>query len=525
MKTHNNISFGRINLQYTESQFDSAHCDCQTERSRSLKTIFFKNNSANAFNKIILFVFLIIGIQGVAQDKISLQQAREMALRKNENLKVASKQIEKAEAQKAATRTLRLPSLSATGIGIYQDKDFEMELTLPTQVPNPQTGELAPNIMMNPATGEPVIGPDGNPVFNMYAWLPLNVSLSGAYLAGIALEQPVFTGGKISAGNKMADIGLEMAGENKTLQQMNTIAEADNAYWTYISVTQKVKLAQQAVDMLAELVEKARDAHEVGMSNRNNLLKAQVEYNNAKLNLQKTKNGLELSRMDLCRVTGLPFGTTIIAVDTTVSVNRPLDLAAKNETVSQRPEYRLLQKNIDLQEQQIRMTKADFLPTAGIQAGYNHIGGIDFGGADFSNTSLNVLASVKIPIFHWGEGVKKINAAQIDKEIQELELEKNRQLLQLETEQTRLNLQLAWERIQLNETALEQAEENLRVTRDNYEVGMETITEYLIAQTQWQQAFSELIDSKTDFKMKETAWLKATGKLAISPADSKSAGE
>jgi outer membrane protein TolC len=468
---------------------------------------------------IPIFIFLISWITGAGQEQMSLQQTREMALSKNENLKVAAKQMEKAEAQKAAARTLRLPSLSATGMSIYQDKDFEMELTLPTQVPNPQTGELEPNIMMNPATGEPVIGPDGNPVFNMYAWLPLNISLSGAYLAGIALEQPVFTGGKITAGNKMADIGLEMAGENKTLQQMNTIAEADNAYWTYISVSQKVKLAQQAVDMLNELVKKAHDAHEVGMSSRNDLLKAQVELNNAKLNLQKAKNGLELSRMDLCRVTGLPFNTEILAVDTTIAVNFSSDLKAENESVQQRPEYQLLQKNIDLQEQQIKMTKADFLPTAGIQAGYNHIGGIDFGGTDFSNTSLNVLASVKIPIFHWGEGVKKINAAKIDKEIHELELEKNKQLLQLETEQARLNLQLAWERIQLNETALEQAEENLRVTRDNYEVGMETITEYLIAQTQWQQAFSELIDSKTDFKIKETAWLKATGNLAISPGD------
>ncbi|MBW6537333.1 MAG: TolC family protein, partial [Mariniphaga sp.] len=278
-----------------------------------------------ALNKIILFVFIIIGIQGVAQERMTLQQAREMALSKNENLKVAAKQMEKAEMQKAAVRTMRLPSLSASGMGIYQNKDFEMELTLPTQVPNPQTGELEPNIMMNPVTGQPVMGPDGNPVFNMYAWLPLNVSLSGAYLAGIALEQPVFTGGKINAGNKMADIGIKMAGENRTLQQMNTIAEADNAYWTYISVSQKVKLAQQAVDMLAELVKKALDAHEVGMSNRNDLLKVQVELNKAKLNLQKAKNGLELSRMDLCRVTGLPFSTAIMAVDTVVSVSPPAE--------------------------------------------------------------------------------------------------------------------------------------------------------------------------------------------------------
>jgi outer membrane protein TolC len=311
----------------------------------------------------------------------------------------------------------------------------------------------------------------------------------------------------------MADIGIEMAGENRELQQMNTIAEADNAYWIYISVSQKVKLAMQAVDMLAKLVDKARDAHEVGMSGRNDLLKAQVEYNKAMLDLQKAQNGLELSRMNLCRVTGLALNTAIMAVDTTISVTLQDGIVSENEIFSQRPEYRLLQKNIDMQEQQIRMAQADFLPTAGIQAGYNHIGGIEFSGTEFSNTSLNVLASVKIPLFHWCEGMKKISTAKIDKEMSELELEKNKQLLQLEAEQSRLNLQLARERIQINITALEQAEENLRVARDNYELGMETITELLIAQTQWQQAFSELIDSKTDFKIKETAWLKATGKL------------
>ena len=432
---------------------------------------------------IILSIFLISWLPGTSQVQMTLQQAREMALRENDNLKMAGKQLEKAEAQKAAVRTMRLPSFSATGTGIYQDKDFELELTLPTQIPNPLTGELEPNIMIDPATGYPVMGPDGNPIFNMYAWLPLNISLTGAYMAGIMMEQPIYTGGKINAGNKMANIGLDMAGEYLELEQMNTIAESDNAYWSYISVSQKVKLAQQAVNMLAELVEKASDAYEVGMSNRNDLLKAQVEYNNTKLNLQKAQNGLELSRMNLCRVTGLPFNTAITAVDTIVTVSQPTDLVLGNETISERPEYKLLQKNIDMQEQNIRLTKADFLPVAGIQAGYSHIGGIDLGNTDVSNSSLNVMASVKIPLFHWGEGAKKIKSAKIDKEIMELEQEKNKQLLQMEAEQARLNLQLAWERVQMNEAALTQSEENMRVTRDSYEVGMETITEVLIAQT------------------------------------------
>lgn len=462
---------------------------------------------------IALLLTLIPWFQGSGQELMSLRKCREMALQKNENLKVAGKELDKAETMKAAVRTLRLPGLSATATGIYQQKDFDMELILPTQKPNPLTGELEPNIMVNPATGLPVVGPDGNPVFNMYAWLPLQVSLSGAYLAGIVLEQPVYTGGKISAGNKMADIGVAMALENKALQEMNTLVEADHAYWTYVAVTHKVKLAKQAVSMLEEVVEKARNSYETGMASRNDLLKARVEQNKALLSLQKARNGLELSRMNLCRVTGLPFHTPVTAADTAFTFTfNPTDLSV-GDASGIRPEYRLLQKNIDLQEQQIRMTKAEFLPTAGIRAGYNHVGGVEFSGTEFSNTSLNAIASVKIPLFHWGEGMKKIQAARIDKEVKELELEKNRQLLELEAGQARLNLLLAWERLKMNETAMEQAEENLRVARDNYELGMETITELLIAQTQWQEAVSERIDAGTDFRIKETAWMKATGRL------------
>jgi outer membrane protein TolC len=462
---------------------------------------------------ILLFSLLISAMQGTAQEQMTLQQAREMALKKNENLKIAGKYLEKTKAQKAAVKTMRLPAFSAMGMGIYQNKDIEIELILPTQVPNPMTGQLEPNLMIDPSTGYPVMGSDGNPVFNMYAWLPLNISLSGAYVAALMLEQPFYSGGKISAGNKMANIGIEMADENIELERMNTVAALDNAYWTHISVQQKVKLAQQAVEMLTELVQKANNANEIGMSNRNDLLKAQVEHNNAKLNLKKAKNGFELSRMNLCRLTGLPLNAEITAMDTTVTVEPLAELALKVETISRRPEYQLLKKNVAMQEQNIRMARADFLPTAGFQAAYTHIGGIKLSETNFSNSSMNVLASVKIPLFHWGEGIKKIKAAKIDKEIKELELEKNTELLQLEAEQARLNVKLAWESIQMSETAVAQAEENLRITQDNYEVGMETITELLIAQTSWQKAYSEWIDAKTDYKIKETEWLKSIGNL------------
>lgn len=468
-------------------------------------------------NKIISTAFLafLLALPADAQEVLTLEKCRQLALKQREELQLANIQYEKARQQQAVARTFRFPGLSASGTGIYQDKDFEMELILPTQKPNPITGELEPNIMLHPVTGLPVIGPDGNPVFNMYAWMPLNISLSGAYLMGVNLEQPVYTGGKISAGHKMANIGLAMASENLSLQRMNTYVAADQAYWTYIAVYQKVKLAQQAVEMIAAFLELARNSADVGLSNSSDLLKAQVEFNNAQLNLQKAINGQALSRMELCRITGLPFNTLIIPADTLVEAIQPFPGGMGTTNPSQRPEIRLLEKNIELQEQQIRMTKSDFLPMAGIQAGYQRIGGIELSGVDFNNTSFNAMASLKIPLFHWGEGYRKIQMARLDKRMLEIELEKNRQLMTLETEQARLNLMLAWDNIQLNELALAHAVENLRICRNNYEVGMETMTVLLMAQTQWQQASSGLIEAKTDFRIKETLWLKVSGRLEM----------
>lgn len=460
---------------------------------------------------LLLLFFWVCDIS--AQQVLTLEQARQLALSQNEDLRIAAKQHEHARQQRAAARTLWLPSFSASGTGVYQDRDIDMEMILPTKVPDPVTGELKPNVVINPNTGFPVFGADGLPLFNVYAWLPLNISLSGAYLLEATVEQPLFTGGKILTGNRMASIGVEMASENILLQRMNTIAHTDEAYWTFISVTQQVKLAGQAVEMLEEVVELARNSAEVGMTSQNDLLRAQVEYNKAKLNLQKARNGLELSRMNLCRITGLPFDTPIIAADTVLNTNEPLPGNLSTINIEQRPEYRLMEQNIRMSEQNIRMVRADYLPTAGIRAGYNHVGGIELSGEGFDNTSFNVIGSVRIPLFHWGQGMRKVNAARIEMEMQQLELEKNSKLMQLEAEQAHLNLLLALERIRMNESALEQAEENLRVSRDNYELGMETMSDLLMAQTHWQQAYSELIESRADYRLKETEWLKATGML------------
>lgn len=460
---------------------------------------------------IIPVLLLLWATTATAQEQLSLQKCREMALEFNQDMKVASKTIDRANAEKKSMRTLYLPKVTGSGMLAYSSSEYKEDIYMPTYTPDLTTGQLTPNVIVNPATGAVVTDANGTPLFNMYAYLPLEVSLNGAYLAGIDLEQPLYTGGKIMAANKMANIGVEMASQNLELQHCNTIVEVDQAYWLFVSVNEKVKLAKTAVDMLDSIIVQVKNGVETGMLHQNELLKVQVKHNEATLTLQKARSGLELTRMSLCRVIGLPLGTAISTIDTTI--NHENQLPTTTADISLRPDYKLLNNQIRIKEQQIKLQRADFLPTVGVKAGYSLLGGIELSGYDIKTNGFSLIGSINIPLFNWGEGYQKIKMATMDKEIKELEFDKNSQLMQMEIEQTKLNMQDAHLRIGMAEEALKQAEENLRVSRNSYELGAEVITDLLIAQTQWQQASSDLIEAKADFKLKQTLYLKASGAL------------
>ncbi|HKK80685.1 MAG TPA: TolC family protein, partial [Prolixibacteraceae bacterium] len=440
------------------------------------------------YRYITTAIVIISTLGGFAQQTLSLQQCREMALGQNENIEIARLQHEKAKTDRAAMKTQYFPSLSGSATGAYLFNDIEMEMHIPTAKPNPLTGELEPNIKINPNTGDPVMGPDGNPVFNVYGWLPLEISLKGAYMAGVRLEQPIYTGGKIQAGNRMAKIGIEMTRENLKLEREKTIYNTDQSYWLYVTVQEKVKLAQEYQKLLEELLTTTQDAHESGMSTQNDVLKVKVKLNKAKLELQKAQSGLKLTRMALCRTIGLPFEAEIVTTDSLNNTLKPVNPGNVKE-VSFRPEYSLLEKQIELATEKKKLARADFLPSAGLQVGYNYIGGIKYAEQRYNDGNTSIMASLKIPLFHWGEGVQKIKSAQHEVDIKKAKLKKNSRLLELEITQAKLNLNDAITRVEMAKESLAQADENVRVTNDNYELGMKILPELLEAQAQWQEAY------------------------------------
>ena len=466
--------------------------------------------------KIIIITLLLSGSVLVnAQNnnviELTLETCRNMAKETSEQVKIADENISKANGEKKAAQSAWLPNISLKGTGMYTNTQINQELTFPTKVFDMSTGELVPNIAVNPLTGEPIIGPDGNPVFNTYAYMPLDITLQGGFIASLSAEQPVYAGGKIIAGNKMADTGEKMAEENRNLKTTEVLFDADKSYYTYLSVKEKVLLAKKYQSLLAQLVKTVEDSYQTGMINQNELLKVKVQYNEASLQVQKAENGLELARMSLCRVIGVDFNTQIEINDSISRETGSIDNMAAS--AKERIEYQLLQSNVEMAKQNIKMVQGDYLPNAGVSVGYNYYNIMLQGMDNYSSHGFNAIASVKIPITSFGERKGKVKSAKADYNIKQYELQQAEEYLQLEIEQTRLNLLDAQTRVEMTKTSQEQANENLRISRDNYNLGMETIVNLLEAQAEWQKAYSNKIDALTDLKIKESNYLRVTNRF------------
>lgn len=464
----------------------------------------------------IIILLCLPGFGVRAQVELNLQQCRQMALDNGKQLQIAGKAKEKAEYEKRAYFANYFPQLSGTGFYLYNQKRYSYDLKggyLPTYVPD-ANGQLQPNLKLD-AANNPVMGADGKPVFNEYAFLPdidFQIGLRGVYSAGMQLQQPLFMGGKVRAAYRMSKIGEDLAGENVRLSRTETVMETDKAYWQLLRVQEQLVAARAYEAVLQELLKNLNDAYVVGMITQNDVLKTKVRYNDAGLMVQKAQNGLVLSRMNLCRLVGFNLQTEIHINDSLSGQLSP-DIFTTEDGIGQRPDYSMLAKEVELKEKQIALSRADFLPQLGLTAGYGYSGGLSLNGTSEANASFTAMAAVGIPLFHWGEGRNKVRSARMDEEMSRLQLEKMSELMQLEVAAARLNIKDAVSRINMTHNALLQASENLRISKDQYDVGMESIANLLEAQAQWQESWAQWIDAKTMLRLNETEYLKSIGKL------------
>lgn len=421
-----------------------------------------------------------ISVNGAEVLYLSADSCRKMAEDSSRELKSAKLAERQAEYDKKVADISRLPKVEASAMGMYMFPDMDM--------------------------------------------MGMQTQMHGAYLAGLQITQPIYAGGKITAGRRLARVGKRVAAEQARLTRMDVASQAMHSYWTYIAVLDKVKLASRYHAMIDTLYEQTSVAVDAGMATANDLLRISAKRAEIIYQEKKAQNGAELCRMALCNAIGVDFTTGIVPTDSLATLEYMQDTS--DTDITRRPEYSLLECGVEASRHQVKLTLGDYLPKVGFSLGYNWYGNIkmkgmtDAGGGNMvpytmkmdDNIGMAMLA-VQIPIFQWGESVKKVRKARIEVERSVLELDDKSRLLELEVRQASMNLADGWQLIQSAKVSLSQAEENLRVMENRYEASMASLTDLLDAQNQWQQAHSDMIEANTQYHIYQVDWLRATGRL------------
>ena len=480
----------------------------------------------------ILFIGVSVG--GSAQNMLTLDSCRAMALKNNKELRISAEKINVAHYEKKAAFTNYLPKIAAMGTYMRTQKEISL-------LSNEQKGALS-NIgtvaqgslqetFQQLAASSPELGALLQPLAPLIPGIgsklngvgqglvdALHTDTRNMYAGAVTLTQPIFMGGKIVAYNKITQYAEQLAKSQHATGMQDIILSTDQAYWQVISLINKKKLAESYLKLVQQLDGDVDKMITEGVATKADGLSVKVKVNEAEMKLTQVEDGLSLSKMVLCQLCGIPLDEEIRLADENVEnllVADEIQVADNVATaLANREELRSLDLATKIYAQKVNVTRADFLPTVALTANYMVTNPSLVNGFENKFRGMwAVGALVKIPIWNWGEGMYKVKAAKAEANIARYQLSDVKEKVELQVNQATFKVNEAGKKLAMATKNMEKAEENLRYAKLGFSEGVIPTSNVLEAQTAWLSAQSDKIDAQIDVKLTQVYLRKSMGTL------------
>ncbi len=478
----------------------------------------------------LLTILLSLTFIVKAQSFLSLDSCRALALANNKDLLISNEKINAAHYQHKAAFTNYLPSFSATGTYMRNQKEFSLlnndqkaalsglgtNLAGPLQQAAGIIAQLHPEI----ASQIPALGASLTSAFNEAGSSlvdALRTDTRNVYAGAITLTQPLYMGGKIRAYNKITKYAEELAQQQHQGGMQEVIMSTDQAYWQVISLVNKKKLAEGYLKLLQQLDSDVEKMIAEGVATKADGLSVRVKVNEAEMTLTKVEDGLSLARMLLCQLCGIDLSSPITLADENmedIPLLTPETHFDMSTAYANRPEIRSLELATQIYKQKINVTRAEHLPSIALMGNYMVTNPSVFNSFENKFKGMwNVGVMVQIPIWHWGEGIYKTKAAKAEARIAQYQLQDAREKIELQFNKSAFKVKEASKKLVMATKNMEKADENLRYATLGFKEGVIATSNVLEAQTAWLSAQSEKIDAQIDVKLTEIYLKKSLGTL------------
>ena len=441
--------------------------------------------------KILSIIVCSVGLCGtVAAQTYTLDQLKDSALHNNFAIRKARFDISAAQQQRREAFTKYFPNVSATGLWFNANKGMAQTTINPSEL-LPQSLAQAMAQQMPPQ----VLADLGNPI---------NVSMmKNGTIGGVTAVQPVFAGGQIVNGNRLAKVGENVSRLQLQLSENEVEKTTEQYFWQLMSLQEKMKTVEAVEALLADIAKDVDVALKAGVAMRNDLLQVQLRQNDIasqKLTLRNATSVVKLLLAQYCCLSDTVF-TLVAPAD---EATDQLQGGAFN--VQSTPEYQLLSQQVRATGLQHKMEVGKNLPSVGVGAGYNYHNLLDN-----NHTFGMIFATVSVPISDWWGGSHAIKRKKIEHEKAQAQLADNSELLRIRMQKAYNDVEEARQQLDIAQRSIEQADENLRLNRNFYQAGTSKMSDLLEAQLLYQQARDRQTDAVANYHNKLLEYRQAIG--------------
>ncbi len=449
-----------------------------------------------------------------------LDSLRARAVSNNKSLLMAEQKKVAASYTHKSAKTNYLPKVSATGAYMYTSREMSL------------LSDEQKHTLSNIGTGLSAMVPDLAPMSSQLNSAgqglvdALHTDTRNAGIVAVTLTQPIYMGGKIRAYNKITEYAEQASGTiyDKTLQDI--IVDVDEAYWNLVALHSKKKLAEGYKTLVEKLESDVEQLVKEGMATKADLLSVKVKVNEAGVTLIQVNNGIELSRMNLCRICGIDMDepidvednmdnkTSIADFDDNVDMSNQSADYMVQQAEGNRKELQALELQNKIYDEKIKLARAEYLPKVALMGGYLASNPSVFNSFERKMKGLwNVGITLNVPILTWGDRSYKVKAAKAEACMHRYETEEVKEKIELQVNQCRQKLQESQERYQTTLRSVDEAEENLRYANHGMKEGVITLSNVMEAQTAWLKAKSEWVNAQVDVRLANLYLKKAIGTI------------
>ena len=417
---------------------------------------------------------------------------KDSALHNNIAIRSAKYGVEAAQQQRKEAFTKFFPNISGTGLWFNANKGMAKMDIDPSGIISPELG--ASLAQMLPAQA---LAAMGNPI-------SMSMMKNGT-IGSLMAVQPVFAGGQILNGNKLAKVGEEVNQLQLQLSENEVEKTVEQYFWQLASLQEKLKTIDAVDTLLSDIYKDVDVAVRAGVAMRNDLLQVQLRRNDIESQRLKLHNGISILRLLLSQYSGLRDTSFSVSYQTDVD----LPLLSKQDhqqALVGTAEYQLLGKQVEATNLQTKMAIGQNLPTVAVGAGYTYHNLMD------NDHSFGMIfATVSVPISDWWGGSHAIKRRKLEHQKAVEQLNDNAQLLQIRMQNAWNGVEESYQQLQIAQRSIEQAEENLRLNRDYYRAGTSRMSDLLEAQLLYQQACDKHTDAFADYHQKLLDYRQAAG--------------